>query len=102
MSKKLDLGECEFALGKPNCQAMLLTDDKNLLDVIHMRREILGEDKNVIHIDEAEWKITQKFIHKALECVTGIPEAKGHAQEFKHPKGVMMVVFWTSSGDTGT
>ena len=49
---------------------MLLTEDKNLLKGIHMRREILGEDKNVIHIDKTEWKITQNLIYQVLERVT--------------------------------
>ena len=50
---------------------MLPTEDKNLPEVIHMRRDILGEDKNVIHIDKTERKITQNLIYKALEHVTG-------------------------------
>ena len=52
-----------------------------------MRREFLGEDKNVIHIDKAEGKITQNLIHEALERVTSVPEAKRHAKKLKHPKG---------------
>ena len=71
----------------PNCQAMLPTEDKNLWEMIHMRREIPGEDKDVIHVDVAERKITQNLIHKGLETVASISEAKGHAKKFEHPKG---------------
>ena len=83
ISKKLDLGDCKLAFLKPNHQSM----DKNLSGMIHIRREILGEDKNIIQVDEAERKITQNLIHKALECVTSVFEAKGHAKELEHPKG---------------
>ena len=57
----------------------LPTEDKHLLEMIHMRREIPGEEK------EAEWKITQNLIHKGLEHVTSVSEAKGHGKEFQHP-----------------
>ena len=102
MAKKLNLGDSKLAFWKPNCQAMLPTEKKNLSEMIHIRREIPREDKNVIHVDKAEWKITQNLIHKALEHVTNISEVKGHAKKFEHPEGVMMVGFWTSSGETGT
>ena len=52
-----------------------------------MRREVLGEDKDVIHIEEAGGKITQNLIHEALENVTSVSEAKRHAKKFEHPKG---------------
>ena len=66
---------------------MLPTEEKNLSEMIHMRREILGEEMDVIHVEEAEYKITQNLIHKVLECVTSISKTKGHAKKFKHPKG---------------
>ena len=65
----------------------LIFKPRYLSEVINMRRKILGEDKNVIHIDETEWNITQNLIYKALEHVTSIPKAKRHAQELKHPEG---------------
>ena len=55
--------------------------------MIHMRREILGEDKDVIHVDKAEWKINQNLIHKTLEPVISVSEATGHVNECEHPKG---------------
>ena len=51
-----------------------------------MRREVLGEDKNVIHIEQTERKITQNLKHKALEHVSGVLKAKGHTQELEHFK----------------
>ena len=59
-----------------------------------MKREILGKDKDVIHVDEAEQKITQNLIHKVLEPVISVSKSKGHAKEFEHPKGLR----WWSSG----
>ena len=87
MAKKLNLGDSKLAFWKPDCQAMLPTEDKNLLEMIHMRRAIHREDINVIQIVEAEQKITQNLIHKALERVTSVSKAKGHAKEFEYPKG---------------
>ena len=55
--------------------------------MIHMKREILREDKDVIHVDKAEQKITQNLIHKVLEHVTSVSGAKEHAKKFEHPKG---------------
>ena len=87
MTKKVTLGDSNLAFWKPNCQAMLLTEDKKLPETDHMRGEVLGEDKDVIHIDKAEGKITQNLIHEALEHVTSIPDAKRNAKKFEHPKG---------------
>ena len=87
MAKKFNLGDSKLAFRKPNCQATFQTKDKNLSEMIHMRREILGEDKDVIHVDKAEGKITQNLIRKALERVTSVSEAKEPAKKFKHHKG---------------
>ena len=87
MAKKLNLGDSKLAFQKPNCQAMLPIEDKNLLEVVHMRREVLGEDKDVIQVEEAEGKITQNLIHEDLENVISNLEAKRHAKKFKHPEG---------------
>ena len=87
MAKKLNLGDSKLAFWKPNCQAMLPTEDKNLQEVVHMRREVFGEDKDVIHGDEAEGKITQNLIHKALDHVTSVPASKRHAKKFEYPAG---------------
>ena len=38
MAKKLNLGDSKLAFRKPNCQAMLPTEDKNLPEVVHIRR----------------------------------------------------------------
>ena len=87
MSKKLNLGDRKLTFQKPDCQAMLYTEDTILLEMILMRREILGEDMNIIHVDKTEGKITQNLIHKALKHVASVSEAKGHAKELEHPKG---------------
>ena len=87
MAKKLNLGDSKLAFRKSNCQATLPTEDKNLPEMIHMRRDVLGEDKDVIQVDKAEGKITQNLIHKALEHVAGVSEDKRPAKKFKHSKG---------------
>ena len=70
MAKKLDLVDSKIQFWKPNCQAMLPTEEKNLLEVIHMRKGIPGENKYVIHVNKAERKIIKNLIRKALEHVT--------------------------------
>ena len=50
--KKLNLGDCKIALGQPDC--LIPTEDKNLLEVVNMRRKILAEDKNIGHINKTE------------------------------------------------
>ena len=70
--------------------------------MVHMRREIHGEDKDVIHVDKTKGEIIQDLIHKALEHVTSISEAKGHTKKFEHPKGSDDGVFCTSFKETGT
>ena len=87
MAKKLNLGDSKLTFWKPNCQAMLLTEDKNLLEMVHMRREILGEEKDIVHLDKTEGKITQNLIHKVLKWFTSLPEAKRYAKKFEHPEG---------------
>ena len=52
MVKKLDLGSNEFTLGEAKFEAMLSAETKNLLDVVHMGGEVLGEDQDIIHIYE--------------------------------------------------
>ena len=81
VKKKLNLGNNKLAFHKPNCQAMLSKEYKNLPKVIHMRREVSAEDKY-----EAEWKITQNLIHEVLERVTSVPEAKRYSKKFQHSK----------------
>ena len=92
MSKKLDLGDSKLAFQKPDCQAMLPAEDKNLSKMIHMRREILEKDKDVIHVDKAERKITQ-IIHKVLELIPLFLRLKGMQRNLNIPKPVMITVF---------
>ena len=44
VSKKLDLGQSNFALGKANGQPMLTTEEKNFREMIYVGGEILAED----------------------------------------------------------
>ena len=92
MAKKLDLGDSKLAFQKPDCQAMLPAEDKNLSKMIHMRREILEKDKDVIHVDKAERKITQ-IIHKVLELIPLFLRLKGMQRNLNIPKPVMITVF---------
>ena len=97
MAKKLNLRDSKLAFWKPNCQAMFPPEDKNLSEMIHMRREIFGEDKDLIRVDEAEWKITQNLIHNVLPAFLRPKDMQWNSNI---PKGVMMAVFWTSPGET--
>ena len=41
VSKILDLGDSKLALGQPNCRPLLLTEEKNLSEVVNMSKKNL-------------------------------------------------------------
>ena len=56
-AQKLNLGDGKLALGQPNHQPILLTEEKNLLELVNMRRKIPAEDaedENIVHINKTE------------------------------------------------
>ena len=57
--KEIDLGNNKLTLGKAKGEAMLPAETKNLPGVIHMGGEVLGEDQDIVHVDETERKFTQ-------------------------------------------
>ena len=61
----------EARISEADCQAMLPTENKNLLEIIHMKREILGEDKDVIHIDVLPAFLRPKGIQRNLNILKG-------------------------------
>ena len=87
MTTKLNLRNHKLALGKANGEAMLPAETEDLLEVIHMGREVLAEDGNDLNLDKTEGKLTQDEVHHMLKGVPSFPEAKGHPQKFEHPKG---------------
>ena len=44
-------------------------------------------DKDVVQVDEDEGDAAEDAIHQPLECLGGILETKGHAEELPEPKG---------------
>ena len=52
---------------------MLPAETKNLPEVVHMEGEVLGEDQDIIHVDETKQKLTQDKVHHALKSVSSIP-----------------------------
>ena len=51
MSKKLDLGYGKFTLGETNCQSMLMTEEKNLVEMVDVGGEILAENQDIVLLD---------------------------------------------------
>ena len=88
MAKKLNLGNRNLAIVEANGEAMLPAETEDLPEVVHVGGEILAEDEDIIHIYKTEGKLTQDKVHHVLKGVPIIPEAKGHPQKLKHPKGV--------------
>ena len=66
---------------------MLPAETKNLLEVIDVGGEVLGEDQDIIHEDKTERKLTQNKVHHVLKGVSSVSESNGHPQKFKHSKG---------------
>jgi hypothetical protein len=51
----------------------------------------LGEDEDIIQVGEAEVESSQNVVHKALKCLCGVAQAKGHEGELKKAK-------WSGNG----
>ena len=49
-----NLGHGELAFGQPDHQPMLLEEEKNLMEVVHMRGKISAEDEDVVNIHKTE------------------------------------------------
>ena len=59
MTKKLDLGNCKLTFWEANGEAMFPAETEDFMEVIHVGGEILAEDENIIHLDEAEGQLTR-------------------------------------------
>ena len=44
-------------------------------------------DENIVEVDKNEGNISEDAIHQPLECLGGILEPKGHAEELPEPEG---------------
>ena len=66
MVNEFNLGNRKFTLGK----VMLPAVKKNTSRVIHVGGEVLGEDQDIVHVDETERKLTQNKGHHLLKGVT--------------------------------
>ena len=64
---------------------MFPEETKNLPEFIQVGGEVLGEDQDIIHVDER--KLTQDTIHHVLKGVTSVSESKGHPQKLENSKG---------------
>ena len=65
---------------------MLPAETENLSEVVQVVGEVLIEYEDLIYSDKTEGKLTMDKVHHPLECVSSVPEAKGHVQKFKHTK----------------
>ena len=59
-------------------------------------RLLLKLDKNDVHVDKAEWKITKNIVHHDMEHVPCFSETKRHAKKLNHAKRITIWVFWMS------
>ena len=66
---------------------MFPEETKNLPEFIQVGGEVLGEDQDIIHVDER--KLTQDTIHHVLKGVTSFRNLKGILKNLKIPKGVI-------------
>ena len=72
---------------------MLPAEIKNILEVIHVGGEVLGEDQDIIHVDETEGKFTQNKVNHALKVFPAFRSTKDILKNSNIPKGVTMAVF---------
>lgn len=43
--------------------------------------------QDIVYVDKTEVETSKNFIHEPLECLSCVPETKGHAQRLKQAKG---------------
>ena len=93
MTTKLNLRNHKLALGKANGEAMLPAETEDLLEVIHMGREVLAEDGNDLNLDKTEGKLTQDEVHHMLKGVFAFWRPKGILRDSNIPKEVTIAIF---------
>ena len=67
-----------------------------------MRFQGVGENQDIIEIDETKWKPNKYPVYHPLECLSCVPEAKGEAEELKESKGSVKGGLWNVAGKMGT
>ena len=79
---------------------MILQTGENLVEMIPVFLCSGAGNQNVVQVGIDKGETTEDLVHKSLEGLGCITEAKGHLQELKSPKGVVMAVLEKPSGAT--
>ena len=81
VTKKLEAGDCKFALGKADGEAMKSADVQDGSEVVLVRLEVRRENKDVINVNKGIRKSTHYQVHHPLESLASVSEAKRHLDE---------------------
>ena len=87
IAKKIDVWHTKDALGIVDNKAIGFKAVEEPYQVFDMLLFCLTGDEDVVEVDEDAWYIMEDAVHQPLEVLGGIFEPKGHAREFKEPKG---------------
>ena len=66
---------------------MEAADIKDTAEMLLLRLQGVGENQDIIKIDETKWKFTKDLVHHHLESPGGVSEAKGKAEKLEEAKG---------------
>ena len=86
MSKIHNLRSSKNTLLKVDGEAVEAAEVEDVAEVKLMISQGVGENQNIIQVDEAEWQITKDSVHHPLKRLSSIPEAKRKAKKLKEAK----------------
>ena len=68
-------------------EAVILQTGENLVEMVPVFLCNGAGDQNVVQVGVDKGETTEDLVHKSLEGLGCIPQAKGHLQELKKSKG---------------
>ena len=90
VAKVLYLGSSKHTFLQVDGEALEAAKIEDTAEILLMRFHKVGENQDIIKIDETKWKLTKDLVHHPLESLGGVPEAKGKTGNSKRPKGWML------------
>ena len=87
MSKVSELADTKDTLFPVDDHPVVREEAEDLTEVRFMLLFSVARDEDVIQVDEDERDGTEDAVHQPLECLGGVLETKGHAEELQEPKG---------------
>ena len=87
VSKVSELVDTKDTLFPVDDHPVVREEAEDLTEVHFMLLFSVAGDEDVIQVDKDERDPTEDAVHQPLECLGGVLETKGHAEELPEPKG---------------